>query len=186
MATTDQMSEAAKRNGAGVELDTRMRVGEAWVAADERETAPVINPATGHAVAEVPQATEADAQLALEAARSAQPGWAALTPGERAGYLKRVAQLIHADSERLARIISLEVGKPIRESRFEVEGWTAGFFEYVSGFARAAHGEILPSDNRGEEVQLRKVPYGVCVAVTPWNFPSAMPARKVAPALMAG
>ncbi|MDX6704548.1 MAG: lactaldehyde dehydrogenase / glycolaldehyde dehydrogenase [Solirubrobacteraceae bacterium] len=186
MATTDQMSEAVKTNGAGVEIDTRMRVGEAWVAADEREPAPVINPATAQSFAAVPQATEEDAQLALQAARSAQPGWAALTPGERAAYLQRVAQLIHADSERLARIISLEVGKPLRESRFEIEGWTAGFFEYFSGFARAAHGEILPSDNRGEEIQIRKVPYGVCVAITPWNFPSAMVARKVAPALMAG
>jgi lactaldehyde dehydrogenase / glycolaldehyde dehydrogenase len=185
MATTDQAA-AVKTNGNGVELDTSMRVGEAWVAAGERETAPVINPCTGQAFAEVPQATEEDAQTALEAARAAQPAWAALTPGERAGCLRRVAELIHADCDRLARIISLEVGKPMRESRFEVEGWTAGFFEYFAGFARAAHGEILPSDNRGEEVQLRKVPYGVCVAVTPWNFPSAMPARKVAPALMAG
>ncbi|HWF49954.1 MAG TPA: aldehyde dehydrogenase family protein [Solirubrobacteraceae bacterium] len=186
MATIEHMPGTAMRNGSGSEIDTSMRVGEAWVGVDERETAPVINPSTGQAFAEVPQATEEDAQLALEAARSAQPEWAALAPGERAGYLKRVAELIHADSDRLARIISLEEGKPLRESRFEVEGWTAGFFEYFSGFARAAHGEILPSDNRGEEIEIRKVPYGVCVAVTPWNFPSAMVGRKVAPALMAG
>jgi acyl-CoA reductase-like NAD-dependent aldehyde dehydrogenase len=106
--------------------------------------------------------------------------------GRRAGYLRRAAELIHADSDRLARISSLEEGKPLRESRFEVEGWTAGFFEYFSGFARAAHGEILPSDHRGEEIEIRRVPYGVCVAITPWNFPSAMVARTVAPALMAG
>jgi acyl-CoA reductase-like NAD-dependent aldehyde dehydrogenase len=82
MATTDRMSEAAKRNGAGGAIDTRMRVDEAWVSADERETAPVIKPATGREFAKVPQATEEDAQLALEAARRAQPGWAALTPGD--------------------------------------------------------------------------------------------------------
>lgn len=75
---------------------------------------------------------------------------------------------------------------PLRESRVEIEGWTAGFFEYFADFARAPNGEILPSDNRGEEIAVRKVPYGVCVGITPWNFPSAMVARKVAPALMAG
>ncbi|MHB8690247.1 MAG: aldehyde dehydrogenase family protein [Solirubrobacteraceae bacterium] len=186
MATIDQIWRAASTNGAGSEIDTRIRVGDAWISAEQRETAAVINPATGKAFAWVPQATEDDAEAALEAARDAQPGWAALTPGERAGHLKRVAELVHADSDRLARIISLEEGKPVSESRFEIEGWTAGFFEYFSGFARAAHGEILPSDNRGEEIQMRKVPYGVCVGVTPWNFPSAMVARKVAPALMAG
>jgi len=93
---------------------------------------------------------------------------------------------VRADAERLSRLISHEEGKPLRESRVEIEGWTAGFFEYFPSFAGAAHGEILPSDNRGEEIAIRKVPYGVCVGVTPWNFPSAMVARKVAPALMAG
>ena len=186
MATTTHLPGTAKSNGSGVEIETRMRVGAAWLTADERDTAPVFNPATGRAFADVPQATTADAHSALEAARQAQPGWAALTPGERAGYLRRVAELIHADSDRLARIVSLEEGKPLREARFEIEGWTAGFFEYLSSFARAAHGELLPSDNRGEEIEIRRVPYGVCVAVTPWNFPSAMVARKVAPALMAG
>jgi len=186
MATIDQVSGTAARNGAGGELETSMRVGEAWVTADERTTAPVVNPSTGETFVEVPQATVQDAEQALEAARRAQPEWAAMTPGERAKYLKRVAELIRGDSDRLARIISLEEGKPLRESRFEIEGWTAGFFEYYSGFARAAQGEILPSDNRGEEIEIRKVPYGVCVAITPWNFPSAMIARKVAPALIAG
>jgi len=186
MATIDRVSETVTRNGAGVEIETSMRVGEAWVTADERTTAPVVNPSTGETFAEVPQATVEDAQQALEAARRAQPEWAAMTPGERAKCLRRVAELIRADSDRLAQIVSLEEGKPLRESRFEIEGWTAGFFDYYSGFARAAQGEILPSDNRGEEIEIRKVPYGVCVAVTPWNFPSAMVARKVAPALMAG
>jgi len=146
----------------------------------------VIDPSTGKTIADVPVATVEDAQSALEAAQRAQPAWAALTPRERAEYLQRVAQLVHADAERLSRLISHEEGKPLRESRVEIEGWTAGFFEYFPTFARAAHGEILPSDNRGEEIAIRKVPYGVCVGITPWNFPSAMVARKVAPALMAG
>jgi lactaldehyde dehydrogenase/glycolaldehyde dehydrogenase len=164
----------------------RMRVGDAWVGPESRATTLVINPATGKAIADVPVATAGDAQAALEAARRAQPAWAALTQAERAGYLARVAQLVRDDAERLARIVSLEVGKPMRESRVEIEGWTAGFFDYFATFARSATGEILPSDNRGEEIAIRKVPYGVCVGITPWNFPSAMVARKVAPALLAG
>jgi lactaldehyde dehydrogenase/glycolaldehyde dehydrogenase len=167
-------------------IDVRMRVGDAWIGPERRQATPVINPCTGQPIADVPAATVEDAQSALEAARRAQPAWAALTSGERAAYLMRVARLVRADTERLARIISLEEGKPMRESRVEIEGWTAGFFDYFASFARAAHGEILPSDNRGEEIAIRKVPYGVCVAITPWNFPSAMPARKLAPALMAG
>jgi lactaldehyde dehydrogenase/glycolaldehyde dehydrogenase len=147
---------------------------------------PVIDPSSGRPIADVPMATEDDARAALEAAQLAQPAWAALTPGERARYLARIGELVRADADRLARLISLEEGKPLRESRVEIEGWTAGFFEYFASFARAAHGELLPSDNRGEEIAIRRVPYGVCVAVTPWNFPSAMVARKVAPALMAG
>jgi lactaldehyde dehydrogenase/glycolaldehyde dehydrogenase len=170
----------------GIGTDFRMRVGKAWVGAESRDTMQVLNPATGNPIADVPIATDEDAQAALEAARRAQPAWAALTSGERAGYLKRVADLVRADAERLARIISIEVGKPLREARFEIEGWTAGFFDYFPTFARAAHGEILPSENRGEEIAIRRVPYGVCVGITPWNFPSAMPARKLAPALMAG
>ncbi|MDB5860385.1 MAG: aldehyde dehydrogenase [Ramlibacter sp.] len=164
----------------------RMRVGAEWVGPESRATTQVINPATGETIAEVPVAIDDDAQAALEAARRAQPGWAALPQVERARRLGRVAGLVRADSERLARLVSLEVGKPMRESRFEIDGWTAGFFDYFASFGRAATGEILPSDNRGEEVAIRKVPYGVCVGITPWNFPSAMPARKLAPALLAG
>ena len=163
-----------------------MRVGSAWVGPHERDTIDVIDPSSGHLIANVPVATPEDAQRALEAAHQAQPGWAARTPVERGSYLRRVGELVRADADRLARLISQEEGKPLREARVEIEGWTAGFFDYFTSFARAAHGELLPSDNRDEEIAIRKVPYGVCVGITPWNFPSAMVARKVAPALMAG
>jgi lactaldehyde dehydrogenase / glycolaldehyde dehydrogenase len=167
-------------------FDLRMRVGDMWVDGAQRTSAPVINPATGEIIAHVPEATAEDARSALEAAKCAQPAWATLAPHERATYLRRVAELVRKDVDRLARIISLEEGKPLREARFEIVEWTAGFFDYFADFGRAAHGEILPSDNRDEEVTIRKVPYGVCVGITPWNFPSAMVGRKVAPALMAG
>jgi acyl-CoA reductase-like NAD-dependent aldehyde dehydrogenase len=175
--TTTTADQAARANGG---FDVSMRVGQAWVGPDEREAMQVIDPSTGKTIADVPVATAQDAQSALETAQRAQPAWAALTPRERAEYLQRIAQLVRADAERLSRLISHEEGKPLRESRVEIEGWTAGFFDYFATFARAAHGEILPSDNRGEEIAIRKVPYGVCVGITPWNFPSAMVARKVA------
>ncbi|MGB6161901.1 MAG: aldehyde dehydrogenase family protein [Pseudonocardiaceae bacterium] len=92
-----------------------MRVGQAWVGPDEREAMPVIDPSTGKTIADVPVATEEDAQSALEAAQRAQPVWAALTPRERAEYLQRVAQLVGADAERLSRLISHEGGKLLRE-----------------------------------------------------------------------
>jgi acyl-CoA reductase-like NAD-dependent aldehyde dehydrogenase len=128
-------------------FDLRMRVRDMWVDGSQRDSTPVINPATGEIIAHVPEATADDARAALEAARRAQPIWAALTPRERATCLRRVGELVRKDVERLARIISLEEGKPLREARFEIEGWTAGFFEYLLDFGRAAYGEVLPSDN---------------------------------------
>ena len=166
--------------------ELRMQVGGRWIRASERETTPVVNPSTGAVIAHAPVATVEDAQEALEAAQRAQREWSARTPKERAVFLLKISELILADSDRLARIVSTEEGKPLREAKFEVESWTAGFFNYFASFARAAYGEILPSDNRGEEIAIRKVPYGVCVGITPWNFPSAMIGRKIAPALMAG
>jgi lactaldehyde dehydrogenase/glycolaldehyde dehydrogenase len=166
-------------------FDLRMRVGDMWVDGAQRSSAPMINPAL-RSIAHVPEATADDAWSALEAAKCAQPTWAALTPRERATHLRRVAKLVRNDVDRLARIISLEEGKPLREARFEIVECTAGFFEYFADSGRAAHGEVLPSDNRDEEVTIRKVPYGVCVGITPWNFHSAMGGRKVAPASMAG
>src|SRR5437660_12307457 len=98
-------------------LEVRMRVGSAWVGPGERATTPVVDPASGHVIAEVPAATHEDAQVALEAAHDAQPDWAALTPGERATYLRRVAELVRADADRLSRLISREEGKPRREAQ---------------------------------------------------------------------
>jgi acyl-CoA reductase-like NAD-dependent aldehyde dehydrogenase len=133
--TTTTVDQAARAQGG---FDVSMRVGQAWVGPDEREAMQVIDPSTGKTIADVPVATEEDAQSALEAAQRAQRAWAALTPRERAEYLQRVAQLVRADAERLSRLISHEEGKPLRESCVEIEGWTAGFFEYLATFARGS------------------------------------------------
>jgi lactaldehyde dehydrogenase / glycolaldehyde dehydrogenase len=162
-----------------------MRVGTGWRGSSDGQTRPVLNPATGEAFAEVPEATADDARAALEAAREAQPGWEALSGVQRADYLKRVVALIREESERLARLVVREQGKPLVEARGEIAG-TAGFFEYFTTFARAQKGEIIASDNPGEDIWIRNVPYGVVAGIIPWNYPAALFARKVAPALMAG
>ena len=162
-----------------------MRIGAEWCGASDGAMRPVLNPATGEVFAEVPEGTREDARAALLAAGEAQPAWEALTGVERAGYLKRVAGLIREDAERLARLVVQEQGKPLVEARGEIGG-TAGFFDYFTSFARAPMGEILPSDNPNEDIWIRNVPYGVVVGIIPWNYPAALFARKVAPALMAG
>lgn len=163
----------------------QMCIGAEWRDSSDGRTRPVLNPATGEAFAVVPEGTVADARAALEAAAAAQPAWAALTGVERAAYLTRIVALVRGDAERLARLVVREQGKPLVEARGEIAG-TAGFFEYFTTFARAPMGEILPSDNKDEEIWIRSVPFGVVVGIIPWNYPAALFARKVAPALMAG
>ena len=163
----------------------QMRIGAEWRGSGDGRTRPVLNPATGEAFTEVPEGTRDDARAALEAAREAQPAWEALTGVQRADYLKRIAALIREDSERLARLVVQEQGKPLVEARGEIGG-TAGFFDYFATFARAPTGEIIASDNPNEDIWIRNVPYGVVVGIIPWNYPAALFARKVAPALMAG
>ena len=163
----------------------KMYIGGQWRAASDGATRPVVNPTDGEAFAVVPEGTREDAHLALEAAQTAQPAWEALPGVQRAEYLKRVVELIRQDAERLARVVVREQGKPLVEARGEIGG-AAGFFEYYTGFARAQVGEIMASNNPNEDIWIRKIPYGVVVGIIPWNYPAALFARKVAPALMAG
>ena len=163
----------------------QMLIGSEWRDSSDGKTRPVLDPAIGEAFAEVPEATKEDARAALEAARDAQPAWGALTGVQRAGYLTRITELIRQDSERLARLVVREQGKPLVEARGEIGG-TAGFFEYFATFARAPMGEIIPSDNANEDIWIRNVPFGVVLGIIPWNYPAALFARKVAPAIMAG
>lgn len=163
----------------------KLFIGGEWRPASDGATQPVINPATGEAFTEVPAATVDDVGAALDAAKKAQPAWAALAPIERASYLHRVAALLLENQETLARILTTEVGKPIREARGEVAG-AANFFTYYAEAARRIQGEILPSDARDEHVLITRVPYGVVAAIIPWNYPAALCGRKIAPALITG
>jgi len=145
----------------------------------------VIEPATGKVLAEIHDATVAQAHEAVAAAKAAQPLWAALPPIARARKMRDVAALIRRDQAALARLVVQEQGKPIKEAMGEIAG-AAEFLEYFAEFARRLPGEILPSDFAGEEVWIRRAPVGVVAAIIPWNYPAALICRKVAPALITG
>ena len=150
-----------------------------------RETMDVVNPTSENAIETVPRGTREDARAALDSAQQAQPGWAELPPLQRAAYMIKIAHLIRENREKLASILTSEQGKPLFESRLEVDG-SAAHFEYFAEFARRIEGDVLPSDNPKQTIMILKLPIGVVAAITPWNFPSAMVARKLAPALITG
>ncbi|MBB3459375.1 lactaldehyde dehydrogenase/glycolaldehyde dehydrogenase [Rhizobium sp. BK313] len=145
----------------------------------------VFNPTTGQVFASISEASKAQVDDAVSAARAAQPHWAAMAPLERAAIMHRISALISENAEELARIVVQEQGKPINEARGEVAG-AAGFFSYYAEFARRIQGEILPSDARGEQIWIQRVPVGVVAAIIPWNYPAALVSRKVAPSMIAG
>lgn len=145
----------------------------------------VVNPADGLAFTEVPDSDEADARDAADSAALAFEGWRARTARERAALLKRWHALILANKEDLARLISREQGKPLAEARGEVL-YGASYVEWFAEEAVRAYGDIIPEPARGRKLMVVKEPAGVVAAITPWNFPLAMIARKIAPALAAG
>jgi lactaldehyde dehydrogenase/glycolaldehyde dehydrogenase len=162
----------------------RMRLGGDWVASSE--TRPVVNPADESVVAEAPEASPEHVDQALQAARAAQRDWARRSGVQRGSLLRAVAQAIRDRTEELAALVVAEQGKTITEARVEVGQGTAGFFDYFATYERGRVGELFAPDLPGEQLQVRTVPYGVVAGIVPWNFPAAIFARKVAPAIMAG
>lgn len=163
----------------------QMLVDGEWVGSEGGMSTPVVNPTNESVIATIPKGTREDAKTALEAAARAQPKWEAISPLQRAAYLKEVATLIRRDRERLAQVLTEEQGKPLYESRLEIDG-SAANFEFYAEYARRIEGDVLPSDNAGQTIMILKLPIGVVASITPWNFPSATVARKLAPALVAG
>ncbi len=145
----------------------------------------VENPADESIIATVPGGTVNDAIHALEAAKEAQPEWAATPAIERGTLVRKLADAVLAETDRLAEIVVKEQGKPLDQAKGEIAA-TAMFLEYAGQQARRIQGEILPSDHRNEDVWIRRSPYGVIVALTAWNYPSALAGRKLGPALTAG
>ena len=161
-----------------------MYIGGSWMTASE--TRPVINPADESVIAAVPEADATHAEQALEAARGAQREWSRRSGPERGAVLKAIADRIRGRQEELARLVVAEQGKTITEARGEVGDAATGFFEYYATFERAQVGSMFAPDETNEQLMVRSVPYGVVVGIIPWNYPAALFARKVAPAIMAG
>lgn len=162
-----------------------MFINGQWDYSANRPTVEVINPANEKLVAWVQKGNADDADRALAAAEDAQPGWEATPPRERADLMYTFADLIAADKEKIASLITSEQGKLLRVALAEVEA-TASFIRYAAEGARRIEGDILPSDRREEEILIEKIPYGVTVGITAWNFPVALAGRKIGPALIAG
>jgi lactaldehyde dehydrogenase/glycolaldehyde dehydrogenase len=158
-------------------------IGGRWVTTAEKR--PVVNPATEEVITEAPEGDLSHAEQALEAARAAQPEWARRSYVERAAVVRSIVAGIQEHAEELAHLVVAEQGKTITEARGEIGG-TAGFFDYYTSFARGQIGALYAPDARGEQIVSRMVPYGVVVGIIPWNYPAALFARKVGPAIMAG
>jgi len=156
-----------------------------WVGADSGETIVVTNPATGAAIATVPLCGAAETERAILAAERALKSWRRTTAAERSRILRRWFDLLLANQEDLAQLMTVEQGKPLAESRGEI-AYAAAYIEWYAEEAKRAYGEVIPSPFADRQVVVTREPVGVCAAITPWNFPSAMITRKVAPALAAG
>jgi succinate-semialdehyde dehydrogenase / glutarate-semialdehyde dehydrogenase len=156
-----------------------------WVDADEKKTAAVHNPASGAVLGTVPRMATAETKRAIEAAERAWPAWRAKTAKERAVILRKWFDLMMANQEDLAQIMTAEQGKPLTESRGEI-AYGASFIEWFAEEGKRAYGDTIPSPWADKRVVVMKQPIGVCALITPWNFPNAMITHKTGPALAAG
>ena len=152
---------------------------------DSGETFPVENPATGETVAEVPRMGAAETRRAIVRAEQALPAWRAMLAKDRARILRRWSDLMLDHEEELAHLLTTEQGKPLAESRTEVQ-YAASFYEWFGEEARRVYGDTIPTYAADRRIVVTKDPVGVTAGITPWNFPAAMPTRKSAPALAAG
>jgi hypothetical protein len=155
-----------------------------WIGADSAATITVGNPSTGAVIGHVPRMGGAETRRAIEAADRALPAWRALSAKERAITLRRWYELIIENQDDLARIMTLEQGKPLAEARGEIV-FAASYIEWYAEEGKRIYGDVIPG-SADKRLLVLKQPVGVCAAITPWNFPSAMITRKAGPALAAG
>ncbi len=160
-------------------------IGGQWVGADSGATMNVTNPAAGEVIGAIPLCGGGETRRAIEAAAAAFPAWAARTAADRAGLLHALAALIRENGEALAELLTLEQGKPLAEARAEVN-LGAAYIQWFAEEARRAYGDIIPSPWADRQLLVMREPVGVVAAITPWNFPFAMLARKMGAALAAG
>jgi succinate-semialdehyde dehydrogenase/glutarate-semialdehyde dehydrogenase len=156
-----------------------------WLPVGAGGSIPVDDPATGEVIGAVPKLGRADTRAAIAAAAAAYPLWRSRTAKERAAVLRKWFDLIIASQEDLARLMTLEQGKPLIESRTEI-AYGASFIEWFAEEAKRVYGDTIPSPTRDRRLVVVREPIGVVGCITPWNFPMAMITRKVGPALAAG
>ena len=156
-----------------------------WLAADQGETIAVSNPATGESLGSVPKMGAAETRRAIAAADAALPAWRARTAADRAKLLRRWYELMLANQDDLALIMTCEQGKPLAEAKGEI-AYAASYLEWFAEEGKRAYGEIIPPNGSDRRLLVTHAPVGVCAAITPWNFPAAMITRKAGAALAAG
>jgi succinate-semialdehyde dehydrogenase/glutarate-semialdehyde dehydrogenase len=166
-------------------LRSQAFIGGKWVDAANGATQPVVNPASGETIGTVPDMGAAETRRAIEAARQAFPAWAALAAKERAAILRRWYELLMANQEDLATLMTAEQGKPLTESRGEI-AYGASFIEWFAEEGKRLYGDVIPGHQADKRNLVLRQPVGVVAAITPWNFPLAMITRKAGPALAAG
>jgi succinate-semialdehyde dehydrogenase/glutarate-semialdehyde dehydrogenase len=166
-------------------LKTQACVDGAWIDADDGATFAVTNPATGEAIAEVARCGGEETRRAIEAAERAQIDWRQKTASERSVLMRRWFDLMIEHQEDLARILTAEQGKPLAEARGEI-AYGASYIEWFAEEAKRVYGDVIPPPANDRRIVVIKQPVGVVACITPWNFPNAMLARKVAAALAAG
>jgi succinate-semialdehyde dehydrogenase/glutarate-semialdehyde dehydrogenase len=160
-------------------------IGGRWCQADNGKSFPVTNPATGEILAEVPEMGAAETRRAIEAAKTAWLEWRQKSAKDRAAHLRKWYDLMMANVDDLARIMTAEQGKPLAESKGEIS-YAASFIEWFAEEGKRVYGDTIPSPWNDRRLVVIKEPIGVCCAITPWNFPAAMITRKAGPALAAG
>ncbi|MEX1035019.1 MAG: NADP-dependent succinate-semialdehyde dehydrogenase [Sneathiella sp.] len=166
-------------------LRMRSLVAGKWCDADSGDKINVTNPATGDVIGTVPNMGAAETRRAIEAAKDAMPGWAGKTAKERATTLRKWHDLMLENTDDLAKIMTVEMGKPLAEAKGEV-AYAASFIEWFAEEGKRIYGDTIPEHQNDKRIVVIKQPIGVTVAITPWNFPIAMITRKAAPALAAG
>jgi len=166
-------------------LKQRCYINGSWCDAVSKETIDVTNPATGGVIGTIPRMRTTETRQAIEAAGAAFPGWRARTARERAVILRCWFELIMANQEDLAVLMTTEQGKPLAESSGEI-AYAASFIEWFSEEGRRICGDTIMPHQADKRIVVLKEPVGVCAAITPWNFPAAMITRKAGPALAAG
>ena len=160
-------------------------IGGQWVNADSGETMDVVNPANGETIGTMPVAGASETRRAIEAADAAWPAWRKLTAKERAAIIRKWHDLVLANADDLAMLMTLEQGKPLAEAKGEI-AYASWFIEWFAEEGKRAYGEVIPQTIADRRIVVIKEPVGVVAAITPWNFPAAMITRKAGPALAAG